>query len=68
MEDPAEDLALKIAEAERERAVWDAGRKAFRDRGTAALNPHSPRSPDHALWADGFDVERDVNRGTTWSG
>lgn len=59
MEDPTKELADKIASAERERTVWDAGRKAFRTQGVAALNPHSPHSADHALWADGLDAERE---------
>ena len=62
MDDATHDLAEKIASAERERAVWNAGRKAFHEKGVVALNPHSPRSSDHALWASGFDAERDAER------
>lgn len=68
MENTANDLADKIAAAERERGMWQAGRKAFREEGAAALNPHSPRSSDHALWADGFDAEREAKRVPVWSG
>lgn len=67
MGDTANDLAEKIAAAERERAVWEAGKQAFRAEGAVALNPHSPHSPDHALWADGFDAERKVKRVPVWS-
>ncbi|MEF2554403.1 hypothetical protein VQ042_24345 [Aurantimonas sp. A2-1-M11] len=67
MEDTANDLAEKIEAAEHERAVWEAGRQAFRAEGAAALNPHSPRSPDHTLWADGFDAERKVKRVPVWA-
>ena len=49
----AQDLVAKIAAAERERRVWEAGRKAFRSEGSAARNPYSTRSSNHALWADG---------------
>ncbi|MEF2554529.1 hypothetical protein VQ042_25085 [Aurantimonas sp. A2-1-M11] len=66
MEIAANDLAKKIAAAERERTVWDAGRRAFRAKGTAAPNPHSARSSDHALWADGFDAERKPKRVPVW--
>ncbi|HEV7436953.1 MAG TPA: hypothetical protein VGO22_19125 [Pseudorhizobium sp.] len=62
-----EDLAAKIAAAERERVVWAKGRRAFRTEGAAALNPHSPRSSEHALWADGFDAERGAKRALVWS-
>ena len=62
------DLAAKIASAEHERTVWEAGRQAFRAEGALALNPHSPHSLDHALWADGFDAERKMNRVPNWLG
>ena len=67
MKNSANNLARKIAAAERERAVWEAGRLAFRTEGAAALNPHSPRSPEHALWADGFEAEREATRVPVWS-
>ncbi|MEF2553716.1 hypothetical protein VQ042_20595 [Aurantimonas sp. A2-1-M11] len=67
MEDTANDLAEKIAAAEHERTVWEAGRSAFRTEGAAALNPHSPRSSDHALWAYGFDAEWKEKRGPVGS-
>ena len=51
-------LFENIRAAARERVVWNAGREAFRRYGTSALNPCSPRSVDHNLWADGFEYER----------
>ncbi|MEF2554424.1 hypothetical protein VQ042_24455 [Aurantimonas sp. A2-1-M11] len=66
MVDTASDLAEKIAAAECERAVWKAGRRAFRADGAVAFNPHSPRSSEHALWADGFDAERKAKRLPAW--
>ncbi|MBC6714688.1 hypothetical protein H9Q09_00620 [Aurantimonas sp. DM33-3] len=60
------DLAAKIAAAEHERAIWEAGRRAFCVEGADAFNPHSPYSPDHALWADGFDAERKEKRVPEW--
>ncbi|MBB4003197.1 hypothetical protein [Aurantimonas endophytica] len=67
MNDAAKDLAAKIAAAERERTVWAEGRKVFRAGGPAALNPHSLRSPDHALWAEGFEAEREATKAPVWS-
>lgn len=64
----AKDLAAKIASAERERAVWNAGRRAFRDEGAMALNPHAPLSPDHTLWAEGFEAEREATKAPIWAG
>lgn len=49
---------MAIASAEQERKVWNEGRLAFRADGAAALNPYSPRTSDHALWAEGFAHER----------
>jgi len=49
-----QELARAIASAERERKVWNEGRLAFRADGIATLNPYSPRTSDHALWAEGF--------------
>lgn len=65
--DAANDLAAKIAAAERERAVWAEGRKGCRAGGIAALNPYSPRSSDHILWAEGFDAERETTKAPEWS-
>jgi hypothetical protein len=67
MSDVAKDLAAKISAAERERTVWAEGRKAFRTGGIAALNPHSPRSPNHTLWAEGFEAEREATKAPVWS-
>ncbi len=60
------DLAAKIAAAEHERAIWEAGRRAFCGEGAGALNPHLAHSPDHALWAEGFDAERKEKRVPEW--
>lgn len=62
----AQDLAAKIADAEHERAVWEAGQRAYRDEGSAALNPCSPHSPDYGLWAEGFENERSKKRYPEW--
>lgn len=53
-----DDLVALIASAEAERAAWNEGRRAYQDQGVTAVNPHSPRSPNHVLWADGFEHER----------
>lgn len=60
------NLAAKIASAEHERAIWQAGRRAFCVEGPTALNPYSAHSPNHALWADGFEAGRQIKRLPNW--
>lgn len=60
------DLAAKIASAEHERAIWQAGRRAFCVGGATAVNPYSAHSPNYALWADGFDAGRQIKRLPYW--
>ncbi|MCW7545391.1 hypothetical protein N7I30_16445 [Aurantimonas litoralis] len=62
----ANNLASKIAAAERERAAWEAGRQAFRAEGAEASNPYTLHSPDHSLWSEGFEAERRERQMPRW--
>ncbi|MEC5293387.1 hypothetical protein VSX64_21095 [Aurantimonas sp. C2-6-R+9] len=53
-----EQLEEAIAAAEREKAIWTKARMAYRQEGEVALNPYSPRDPEHKIWAEGFAHEK----------